>query len=73
MLVSKSQTEILTMLRSTKYYSIILDCKISRCEWNRTDDLDSMFCNNTGKSIREHFFEFTEITDSTGAGMTEVF
>ena len=72
MLSSQIQQEILTMLKSAKYYSIVLDCTP---DVSRTEQMTVIvrFVTTQGSvEIREHFLEFTEITDCTGAGMTEV-
>lgn len=73
MLASQIQQEIPTMLRSAKYFSIILDCApyVSRRE-QMTMIVRFVTTQEGSVDIREHFLEFTEITDCTGAGMTEV-
>lgn len=70
MLASQVQQEIRAILRSVKYYSIILDCTpdVSRTE-QMTVIVRFVATQGENVEIREHFLEFTEITDCTGAGI----
>uniref|UniRef100_A0A8C1MRK3 DUF4371 domain-containing protein n=1 Tax=Cyprinus carpio TaxID=7962 RepID=A0A8C1MRK3_CYPCA len=73
MLASQIQQEILKMLKSAKYFSLILDCTpdASRTE-QMTVVVRFVTALESCVGVKEHFLEFTHLTDSTGAGMTDV-
>ncbi|XP_073159992.1 zinc finger MYM-type protein 1-like [Lepidochelys kempii] len=79
LLATKVKQKIVADLKSTRYYSVILDCTpdISHTE---QVTLIVRFVTTTEPSenvpamvtVGEHFLEFIDIDDTTGAGMTNV-
>ncbi|KAM7171453.1 zinc finger MYM-type protein 1-like isoform 1-T1 [Macrochelys suwanniensis] len=80
LLATKVKQKIVADLKSASYYSVILDCTpdISQTEQmtlmvrfvtTTTEPSDNVSAMETG---REHFLEFIDIDDTTGAGMTNV-
>lgn len=69
----KIKANIISLLKYSKYYSIILDCTpdISHVE-QITIIVRFVYLNNTSKKveIREHFLGFCPILDTTGEGLT---
>lgn len=69
----KIKANIISLLKYSKYYSIILDCTpdISHVE-QITIVVRFVYLNNTSKKveIREHFLGFCPILDTTGEGLT---
>lgn len=71
LLASHIKQDILKMLKSAKYFSIILECTpdMSRME-QMTVIVRFVTALERSVMVKEHFLEFAHITDSTGAGMT---
>ncbi|XP_067122405.1 zinc finger MYM-type protein 1-like [Centruroides vittatus] len=75
LLGEKIRHEIISMLKASKYFSIILD---STPDVSHKDQLTVVvrfvLLNNKSKQIeiREHFLGFISISDSTGQGLTNV-
>lgn len=79
LLENKFRQKIISAVRSSKYYSIILDCTpdVSYKEQmtmilrfvTATEKKENIFAN---VSISEHFLTFIELHDSTGLNMTNV-
>lgn len=67
MLASQIQQEILKMLKSSKYFSLIVDCTPDA---SRTEQMTVVVRFVTALEscvrVKEHFLEFTHLTDSTG-------
>lgn len=74
LLGSAIKTNILNMIRKSKYFSIILDCTpdVSHKE-QITIVIRFVLMNNASKKVevREHFIGFCPITNSTGEGLCQ--
>ncbi|XP_074801888.1 zinc finger MYM-type protein 1-like [Natator depressus] len=79
LLATKVKQKIVADLKSARYYFVILDCTP---DISHTEQMTLMvrFVTTTEPSenvpamvtVREHFLEFIDIDDTTGAGMTNV-
>uniref|UniRef100_H2ZZP5 Uncharacterized protein n=1 Tax=Latimeria chalumnae TaxID=7897 RepID=H2ZZP5_LATCH len=79
LLATHIKETVLSALKKAKYYSVSLDCTpdISNIEQMtlivRFVSVTGPFGNAAGSvNIREHFLEFLELKNSSGAGMTEL-
>ncbi|CAM5083697.1 unnamed protein product [Natator depressus] len=79
LLATKVKQKIVADLKSARYYSVILDCTPDISHMEETT-LMVRFVTTTEPSenvpamvtVREHFLEFIDIDDTTGAGVTNV-
>jgi hypothetical protein len=66
----KVKTNILTMVKDVKYYSIILDCTPD-CSHREQMSIILRFVSTITGDVHEHFIGCIEVFDKTGAGLSE--
>lgn len=66
----KVKSNILTMVKDVKYYSIILDCTPD-CSHTEQMSIILRFVSTTTGDVHEHFIGFIEVFDKTGAGLSD--
>ncbi|KAF0686318.1 zinc finger MYM-type protein 1-like, partial [Aphis craccivora] len=66
----KVKSNILTMIKDVKYYSIILDCTPD-CSHREQMSIMLRFVSTTTGNVHEHFIGFIEVFVKTGAGLSE--
>uniref|UniRef100_H3A856 TTF-type domain-containing protein n=1 Tax=Latimeria chalumnae TaxID=7897 RepID=H3A856_LATCH len=73
LLASKIRGKILSMVKESKYYSVILDCMLDISHMEQIAMIVRFVSTRPGNvEIQECFLAFVKLDDSSGEGMTEV-
>ena len=74
LLATEVEKENLQQLKLAKYFSIILDCTPDMSHHEQTSViLRYVLCNEEAAVVKETFFGFLRISDSTGKGLLDAF